>query len=166
MLGRDKQFKDVKDYLSDVADATLVAVLLERGFTCSPIATTPVAPDDVLVTGTARFVGQGGRPLVGVQISVSPKRQNYTITSPSTGEVFRPSISTAPSLYYTDGDGRVTLKLFKGSTVLFRSGLSSAVREILVPDVDFDLLGAGVEVADDMYSNVEVAKDLLIKRDV
>jgi len=166
MLGRDKLFKDVKEYLSDVSDATLIAVLQDLGFTCSPIPEDPVAPADVLVTGSARFVGQGGRPLIGVQVAVSSKVSDYTITSPSTNEVFRPNMSSVPTIYYTDGQGSVSIKLFKGSVILFRTALSSAVREITVPDVDFDLLAAGIETANDMYTDVEVAKDYLIRRDV
>lgn len=166
MLGRDKTFKDVKDYLRDVSDETIIAVLADKGYACALIPTDPVAPDDVLVTGSARFVGQGGRPLVGVQVAVSSKVSAYSVTSPSTQETFRPSQSSVPTLVYSDAQGNVSVKLFKGSTVYVRSGLSSVVREIIVPDSDFSLYDAGVEVGADLYTDIEVAKDYTLRRDV
>ena len=47
-----------------------------------------------------------------------------------------------------------------------RSGLSSVVREIIVPDSDFSLYDAGVEVGADLYTDIEVAKDYTLRRDV
>ncbi len=166
MLGRDKQFKDVKDYLSDVSSETIIAVLNELGFTCTEKVTEAVAPADVLVTCTARFVGHSGRPLVGVRLSVSSVQSDYSITSPSTNETFYPSLSSVSRTYETDGTGSISFVLFKGSTVRVSSELSAAVREILVPDVDFDLFSQGIETANDFFSDIEVAKDFVIRRDL
>ena len=166
MLGRDKQFKDVKDYLSDVSIETLVAVMLDKGFVCTKIPEQIVAPDDVLVTASAKFIAAGGRPLVDVQVSVSAVISDYTITSGDTGEVFRPCQSAVPTLYYSDANGAVSFKLFKGSTVLISTSMSSAVRQVTVPDQDFSIFSEGVEVGTDLYTSVDVAKDYLIRRDL
>jgi len=166
MLGRDKQYKDVKDYLSDVSRELIVAVLDELGFVCTRKQAEPLAPDDVLVTCSAQFVGSSGRALMGVRINVVPVVSNYTITSPSTNELFYPSLSSVSHTYETDGSGLVEFKLFKGATVRVYSELNASVREIVVPETDFNLFDHGIETSAEFFSDIEVAKDLLIKRDV
>lgn len=166
MLGRDKQFKDVKDYLSDVSAETVIAVLRDLGFVCTPIPEGIAAPDDVLVTASAKFIGAGGRPLANVKVSVVSVISDYSVTSDSTGETFYPSQSSVSTLYYSDANGEVSFKLFKGSVVRVSTSMSSVIREIIVPQTDFSLLASGIEIGNDLYSSVDVAKDYLIRRDV
>jgi len=166
MLGRDKLVQDVIDYLRDVSDATLIAALAELGFIVTRASEESTAPDDVKVLGSVKVVDATGRPISRIKVSVRPVLSDYSITSPSTGEVIRPCLTEIPVHKYTDGSGEASFNLIKGAKVIVQTSLSAVTREVTVPDVDFDLLDASVSTGQDFLANPAPPWTTLIRSDV
>lgn len=166
MLGRDKRVQDVIDYLRDVSDATMIAALAELNFIVTRVAEESTAPDDVKVQGSVKILDATGRPIARVKVSVRPVLSDYSITSPSTGDVIRPCLTEIPVHRYTDGLGSASFTLIKGSKVIIQTSLSAATREITVPDADFDLLDPSVSVGQDYLASPAPPRTTLIRSDV
>ena len=166
MLGRDKRVQDVIDYLRDVSDATLIAALAELDLIVTRSIEETTAPDDVTVSGSIKLLDAMGRPISRIKVSVRPVLSDYSITSPSTGEVIRPCLTEIPVHKYTDGTGTVTFTLIKGAKIVVQTSLSAVTREVVVPDADFDLLDADVSVGQDYLASPASPKVSLIRSDV
>lgn len=166
MLGRDKQVQDVIDYLRDVSDATLIAALAELGFIVTRASEESTAPGDVTVLGSVKVVDATGRPISRVKVSVRPVLSDYSITSPSTGEVIRPCLTEIPVHKYTDGTGAASFTLIKGAKIIVQTSLSAVTREVTVPDADFDLLDASVSTGQDFLASPAPPRTTLIRSDV
>ena len=165
MLGRDKLVQDVIDYLRDVSDATLIAALAELDFIVTRAYSESTAPDDVTVQGTIKISDATGRPISRIKVSVRPVLSDYSITS-ETGEVIRPCLTEIPVHKYTDGSGTASFTLIKGSKIIVQTSISAATREVIVPDVDFDLLDASTSVGQDFLANPAPPRTTLIRSDV
>ena len=166
MLGRDKRVQDVIDYLRDVTDATVIAALAERGFIVTRATTEPTAPSDVLVTGSIKLFDATGIPLSRIKVSVRPVLSDYSITSPSTGEVVRPCLTEIPVHRYTDGDGTASFPLVIGAKMIVQTSLSAATREFVVPDADFDLLDTSISSSQDYLASPAPPRTTLIRGDL
>ena len=166
MLGRDKRVQDVIDYLRDVSDATMIAALAELNFIVTRLVDETTAPDDVTVSGSIKMLDVIGRPISRIKVSVRPVLSDYSITSPSTGEVIRPCLTEIPVHKYTDGSGVASFTLIKGAKVIVQTSLSASTREITVPDVDFDLLDADISSSQDYLASPAPPRTTLIRSDV
>lgn len=166
MLGRDKRVQDVIDYLRDVSDATMIAALAELNFIVTRLVDETTAPDDVTVSGSIKMLDVMGRPISRIKVSVRPVLSDYSITSPSTGEVIRPCLTEIPVHKYTDGSGVASFTLIKGAKVIVQTSLSASTREITVPDVDFDLLDADISSSQDYLASPAPPRTTLIRSDV
>lgn len=166
MLGRDKRVQDVIDYLRDVSDATMIAALAELNFIVTRSIEETTAPDDVTVSGSIKMLDAMGRPISRIKVSVRPVLSDYSITSPSTGEVIRPCLTEIPVHKYTDGSGVASFTLIKGAKIIVQTSLSAVTREIIVPEVDFDLLDAGISSSQDYLASPAPPRTTLIRSDV
>lgn len=162
----EKMVKDVIDYFNDVADETMIAALAEMGFVVTRERLTPTLPADVLSTGYVRLTRIDGRPLSRVKVTLAPIVSDYQITSPSTGETFSPCLSVISVAQYTDAEGYAEFSLVRGAKVRVYTTLSSATRDITVPEGTFNLLSAGLEVEADMYAAPEPPRDVLLRSDI
>lgn len=166
MLGRDKRVKDVVDYLRDVSDATMIAALAELDFIVTRAVEESSAPDDVKVLGSIKITDATARPISRIKVSVRAVLSDYSITSPSTGEVIRPCLTEIPVHKYTDGSGTASFTLIKGSSVIVQTSLSAVTRELTVPDADFDLLDPLISSGQDYLSDPAPPRTTLMRGDV
>lgn len=164
-MANEKMVQNIIDYLANVADETVIAALYERGMVVTRQATESVLPEDITCIGSVQLTRIDGVPISRAKVTVSPVVSTYSITS-ADGTTYHPNLSVIPVSRYTDGEGRAEFTLIKGAPISIYTSLSSATREITVPDHDFNLLAEGVEVAADMYSNPNAPRKVILRSDL
>lgn len=167
MAENEKMVQDVIDFVSDVADETIIAALAEIGLVVTRQATEPTLPADIMTTGFVRLTRIDGVPLSRVKVTVAPIEGVYEITALD-GNTYQPNLSVVSVSRYTDGDGYAEFPLVQGSPLRVYTSLSAATREIKVPldPAPFNLLTQGIEVATDMYSSPSPPKHVLLRSDM
>lgn len=164
-MANEKMVQDIIDYLADVADETVIAALYEKGMIVTRQATESVLPEDITCVGSVQLTRVDGVPISRAKVTVSPVVSTYSITA-ADGTTYQPNLSVIPVSRYTDGNGRAEFTLVKGAPVLVYTSLSSATREITVPEQDFNLLAEGIEIAADMYSNPNAPRKIILRSDL
>ena len=127
MLGREKMVQDVIDYLSDVSDAMVISALATRDLVVTRAPVAPSAPQDIRVVGSVKLHSVRGEPISRVKVTVTPVQSDYAVTSPSTGDVYRPCISEIPVHEYTDANGVAGFNIIIGCYVRVVSSFLSII---------------------------------------
>ena len=158
--------QDVVDYLKNVSDALVISALYERGLIVTRVPNEPSSPADIRVVGSIKLVSIKGEPISRVKVTITPTLSNYSVTSPTTNEVFHPCISDIPVHQYTDANGEASFNLVKGATLQVTTSLSAVTREIEVPNLDFNLLDASLSTSIDYLSNPAAPRVEVLRSDV
>jgi hypothetical protein len=135
--------EELNEFITDTGVELVVADLVSRGYYVKLLATAPVVAEAHLVRGDIRMLDACGMPLSGARVHIQTLRLPVEIVD-ANGDTFHIGDSTGVHHLELNADGVVRVPLIKGARVVITvdGGFS---REILVPDVDFDVLSYATE---------------------
>lgn len=124
----------------------------------------PVAPADSLSTGSLYVCTPTGEPIVNHIITV----ETVVSINPTTlnGIDYYASLIGGSLILRTDEEGKVSVRLLKGTTVRIYLEGSALYREIIVPNEDFSLLDPDISTGPDAFSSPIAAPKLVIRGDL
>lgn len=129
-----------------------------------PSSPDPIAPDDVLSLGSISVCDISGNPIVGHQVTIEPMEQGDSVTI--NNKEYYSSLIYSPKIILTNGEGTASIHLLKGTKVRVYLEGSSLIRQITVPDQDFNFLDASISDIPDAFSSPIAAPKLVIRGDL
>jgi hypothetical protein len=141
------------------------SALALNGYGMYPIAAEPTLPEAALVTGSLRLSSPTGFPLQGRPVVITSIRSGATYLDE--GEAVALDLVETQSTFYTDAEGRASIRLAKGSRVRISVPGTSLTREVTVPNSDFYFLDRGLpnDFADGL-SSPGFAPRLIVRSDL
>lgn len=129
-----------------------------------PVVPDTVAPDELLSTGSISVCDVTGSPIPGHQVILEPIESDTSVTIQN--KSYYSSIVYAPKAILTGQDGTAAIRLLKGSKLRVYLEGSALVRQITVPDQDFNFLDADISDEIDAFTSPVVAPKLVIRGDL